>query len=388
MVKPSQRACKSVGSRTRSKRVFKRERDAANLELPGTKKKRVQTKIKLRKANDSANVETKGVTEKSETKCNADVNSESSTVVLELKGQSSDAIPASVLRDGTKAAASGSGCDVKPVSCKQTNQKRKGDNDKTVRLTPSVNAASVSNNTPVEATSTKTKSAKVDSAKSTSVSTISSQLAVDDHTPNNTLLIRRRNITPSPTHHLDDSPAFPTTWQGISHSESDSSIKLPEEVININLFPHSCCLHSLHSHRGYSWLSSKSRCGCALDSNHNSSESLTEAYYGHYSERFQIQDWTIEKWWLNQLPETHSNHNNHSEDQIAKHLDYMPRQPHLNPNMRAILMDWMVEMSMEYGLHAETVYLSVMLVDRALACVTGGDECMIVEKDRLQCVGW
>ena len=79
---------------------------------------------------------------------------------------------------------------------------------------------------------------------------------------------------------------------------------------------------------------------------------------------------------------------------IEKHLDYMTRQPHLNPNMRAILMDWLVEMSMEYGLHCETMYLSVIMVDRALACggydiVDGGKKGdMLVEKDKLQCVGW
>jgi hypothetical protein len=65
--------------------------------------------------------------------------------------------------------------------------------------------------------------------------------------------------------------------------------------------------------------------------------------------------------------------------------------------MRAILMDWLVEMSMEYGLHCETVYLSVVIVDRALACgasegVGGGANKkkgeMVVEKDKLQCVGW
>lgn len=85
-----------------------------------------------------------------------------------------------------------------------------------------------------------------------------------------------------------------------------------------------------------------------------------------------------------------------SDEEVERHLNYMNRQPHLNEKMRGILMDWMVEMCVEYGLHAETVYLSVVLTDRALASViveksesSGEDESdMIVTKDKLQCVGW
>ena len=76
-------------------------------------------------------------------------------------------------------------------------------------------------------------------------------------------------------------------------------------------------------------------------------------------------------------------------DAVERHLKYMTRQHHLTPGMRAILMDWLVEMSMEYGLHAETVYLSVVLVDRPLACAGYNDDVnMVVEKDKVQCAGW
>jgi hypothetical protein len=77
---------------------------------------------------------------------------------------------------------------------------------------------------------------------------------------------------------------------------------------------------------------------------------------------------------------------------VEFHLDYMIRQPHINIAMRAILMDWLVELAEEYKLTTETLFLSVMLVDRSLAMAYGvegyrGSE-MLVEKDQLQCVGW
>ena len=106
-------------------------------------------------------------------------------------------------------------------------------------------------------------------------------------------------------------------------------------------------------------------------------------------------DWEAEGWWLDRATlnsrgsASSSSGTSISQSKIEEHVDYMERQPHLNAKMRAILMDWMVEMSMEYGLHGETVHLSTLLVDRALACVGyDGVESMITNKDKLQCVGW
>jgi hypothetical protein len=116
---------------------------------------------------------------------------------------------------------------------------------------------------------------------------------------------------------------------------------------------------------------------------------LSEVYLGHYG--VNNQDWKTEKWLLDCNNTTSKKDGTINNKQIENYLDYLPRQTHLNANMRAILMDWMVELSMEYGLHAETVYLSVVLVDRALACVGYGGKKkggLMVEKDKLQCVGW
>ena len=43
---------------------------------------------------------------------------------------------------------------------------------------------------------------------------------------------------------------------------------------------------------------------------------------------------------------------------------YMAKQPEINHKMRSILIDWMVEVSIEYGLLDETLFLAVSCIDR------------------------
>jgi len=46
--------------------------------------------------------------------------------------------------------------------------------------------------------------------------------------------------------------------------------------------------------------------------------------------------------------------------------NYMDRQPDLNAKMRAILVDWLVEVAMKHKLKLETLFLTVNLIDRYL----------------------
>lgn len=46
--------------------------------------------------------------------------------------------------------------------------------------------------------------------------------------------------------------------------------------------------------------------------------------------------------------------------------EYMSRQPHINARMRAILVDWMLEVSYKFKLVAETYFLAISIVDRYL----------------------
>jgi len=59
---------------------------------------------------------------------------------------------------------------------------------------------------------------------------------------------------------------------------------------------------------------------------------------------------------------------------------YLERQTELNRNMRAILVDWMVEVQESFELNHETLYLAVKIVDLFLGKVQ-------VKRDKLQLVG-
>lgn len=60
--------------------------------------------------------------------------------------------------------------------------------------------------------------------------------------------------------------------------------------------------------------------------------------------------------------------------------NYMASQPGLSPNMRAILVDWMVDIQENFEFNHETLYLGVKLVDAYLSKVR-------VSKANLQLVG-
>lgn len=61
-------------------------------------------------------------------------------------------------------------------------------------------------------------------------------------------------------------------------------------------------------------------------------------------------------------------------------IDYMQKQVHLSKWMRALLVDWMVEVQESFELNHETLYLAVKLVDMYLCS-------KVVQKDSLQLLG-
>ena len=88
----------------------------------------------------------------------------------------------------------------------------------------------------------------------------------------------------------------------------------------------------------------------------------------------------------------------------AGDLEFVDRQPFLSLKMRAILMDWLVELSEEYNFTPETLQLAVVLVDKCLACgpppgismssssldveSSSAASFFVVRREILQCVGW
>lgn len=59
---------------------------------------------------------------------------------------------------------------------------------------------------------------------------------------------------------------------------------------------------------------------------------------------------------------------------------YMENQKDINEKMRAILVDWIIEVHMKFKLMPETLYLTINIIDRYLEKVQ-------VERHRLQLVG-
>ncbi|KAL1124781.1 hypothetical protein AAG570_001402 [Ranatra chinensis] len=69
-----------------------------------------------------------------------------------------------------------------------------------------------------------------------------------------------------------------------------------------------------------------------------------------------------------------------SREKNFRICDYMEKQSGINKLMRALLVDWMVEVQENFELNHETLYLSVKIVDLYLSKV-------IISKDKLQLVG-
>ncbi|XP_042189987.1 cyclin-A1 [Callorhinchus milii] len=69
-----------------------------------------------------------------------------------------------------------------------------------------------------------------------------------------------------------------------------------------------------------------------------------------------------------------------AEVKLRPRFGYMRKQPDITTGMRSILVDWLVEVSEEYSLQTETLYLAVNYLDRFLSC-------MSVLRGKLQLVG-
>lgn len=63
-----------------------------------------------------------------------------------------------------------------------------------------------------------------------------------------------------------------------------------------------------------------------------------------------------------------------------RRLNFLAKQPEVNEENRAVLVDWMVDVCLEYDLSLTTFFVSVSLVDRTLARVA-------CPRDQLQLLG-
>lgn len=55
-----------------------------------------------------------------------------------------------------------------------------------------------------------------------------------------------------------------------------------------------------------------------------------------------------------------------SEETQVPHIGYMQSQTDISERMRAILIDWLIEVHLKFKLLPETLFLTVNLIDRYL----------------------
>lgn len=61
-----------------------------------------------------------------------------------------------------------------------------------------------------------------------------------------------------------------------------------------------------------------------------------------------------------------------SENELynIRNANYMERQPYIEPSMRAILADWIMEVCFQFRFKRQTYHTSVMLVDIFMSCTS------------------
>uniref|UniRef100_A0AAV2J5Q0 G2/mitotic-specific cyclin-B2 n=1 Tax=Knipowitschia caucasica TaxID=637954 RepID=A0AAV2J5Q0_KNICA len=74
-------------------------------------------------------------------------------------------------------------------------------------------------------------------------------------------------------------------------------------------------------------------------------------------------------------------HLRQNEVQLRPRCGYLDKHPELSGAMRQVLVDWLVEVALEYGLLSETLFLAVNYLDRFLS------ETAFVKRGKLQLVG-
>ncbi|RUP50117.1 hypothetical protein BC936DRAFT_140255 [Jimgerdemannia flammicorona] len=84
-------------------------------------------------------------------------------------------------------------------------------------------------------------------------------------------------------------------------------------------------------------------------------------------------------YWNEYAPDVYS-HFRDLEKSHRPRTSYMSKQTEINSNMRAILIDWLVEVVLDLRLSEETLYMTVNYIDRFLSYVR-------ITRSNLQCVG-
>jgi Cyclin, N-terminal domain len=161
---------------------------------------------------------------------------------------------------------------------------------------------------------------------------------------------------------------------------------------------------------------------CSCDDDHCSCQSLSHVYLRHYGAKYYqyLKDWEDLNWPTIAAKSSRLYGGNSSTDEdssssasssrISRHIQHvmgnitsddeqsldlsitsqqLEHQPHLTEKMRAVLVDWLIELSEEYKLSLRTLHLTIALINRSLEC--GQEGCsrrLVIERDMFQCLGW
>lgn len=69
-----------------------------------------------------------------------------------------------------------------------------------------------------------------------------------------------------------------------------------------------------------------------------------------------------------------------SELKFRPEANFMDKQTYITENMRSILVDWLVDVSVHFEVMGETLHYAISYIDRTLSK-------MVIEKNKLQLVG-
>ena len=107
------------------------------------------------------------------------------------------------------------------------------------------------------------------------------------------------------------------------------------------------------------------------NNNNNSISSILNIYFENEKDSIQCGKEYIDEIYMNLLKE---------EKELNNNYGYMENQPDINEQMRAILIDWLIEVHLRFHLKDQTLYITVGIIDIYLS-----NE--IIQRSKLQLLG-
>ena len=107
------------------------------------------------------------------------------------------------------------------------------------------------------------------------------------------------------------------------------------------------------------------------NNNNNSISSILNIYFENEKDSIQCGKEYIDEIYMNLLKE---------EKELNNNYGYMEKQPDINEQMRAILIDWLIEVHLRFHLKDQTLYITVGIIDLYLSN-------KIIQRSKLQLLG-